>query len=277
MSPIKTFPDTIKTTLKKPRALLLFALLYAVLLVSFYFFLSTREATVWQVLLTYVLLIVIPSEFFLLQAAIIDSARDLGFSWQRTPRHALKIFVVTIAILIIGWVLWYYFNKLAARWPAPVPAPSLEAKPPKPVALHWASLLFATLRFLIFGVALPLTAIQLWIEVTARDVRATFAGGAKAFLKRLGHVITRAFSSESVLTYGLGLIVFALLPYVFLFTPLTVKGNKTDFTVFILRLVLAFVLTLFGWVLMLTALVRSKPAEAEPEIVVAPTPAEAPA
>jgi hypothetical protein len=130
---------------------------------------------------------------------------------------------------------------------------------------------------MLFAVALPLAAIHLWIEVTARNVRATFAGGAKPFLKRIGAAMARAFASESVLTYGLGVIIFALLPYLFLFLPLTVKGNKTDFTVFILRLVLVFVCTLLGWVVTLTTLVRAKPDEPEPEIVVAPAPAEAPA
>jgi hypothetical protein len=260
------------------RALLLFVILYALLLVTFYFFVSTREATVWQVLVTYVLLIVIPAEFCVLQATIIDSARDLQFSWKRILRHAFKIFLVTIPVLLVGWGLWYLVNKLAVRWPAPpLSTLALDAKSPKPAPMHWPTLLIATLRFVLFGVALPLAAMHLWIEITAQDARAMFAGGAKAFFRRIGNAMARTFSSESVFTYGLGLIAFALIPYALLFVPLTIKGNKTDFTAFIVRLLLAFAFTLCGWVVTLVTLVRAKPERREPEVVTTPVAVEAPA
>lgn len=275
---LKTWAYSAKNLVTNLRALLVFAALYALLLVSFYFFVSTREATVWQVLVTYVLLIVIPAEFFVLQAAIIDHARDLKFSLKRILHHAFKIFVVTVPVLLIGWALWYLVNKMSVRWPAPpLPLVVLDPKSAKPAPMHWPTLLIATLRFVLFGVALPLTAIHLWIEVTARDVRATFAGGVRAFLKRFGGAMARAFSSESVFTYGLGLIAFALIPYALLFMPLTIKGNKTDFTAFIVRLLLVFAFTLCGWVVTLVTLVRSKPESPEPEIVTTPAVVEAPA
>ena len=204
--------QTAKGVLTTFRSLIVFVALYALLLVTFYVFVSTREATVWQVLVTYALLILIPAEFFVLQAAIIDSARDLGFSWKRILRHALKIFVATIPILIVGWILWWLVSKLAVRYPAPLPPLVFDSRPPKPQPTHWPSLIFATLRFSLFAVALPLAAIHLWIAVTARDLRATFAGGAKQFLKRIGDALARAFASESVFVYGLGLIFFALIP-----------------------------------------------------------------
>jgi hypothetical protein len=277
-STLKIWVQTLKRLLTDIRALILFVILYVLLLVTFYIFVSTREATVSQVLITYALLILIPAEFFLLQSAIIDYARDLKFSWKRTLRHAFKIFIVTIPVLVLGWALWYLVNKLAGRWPAPPLLPvALDSKSPKPAPMHWPSLLIATLRFILFGVALPLAAIHLWIEVTARDVRATFAGGVKALFKRIGDALARAFSSDSVFTYGLGLIAFALIPYALLFIPLTIKGNKRDFTVFIIRLVLAFVFTLVGWVVMLSTLVRSGSERSEPEIVTTPAAVEAPA
>jgi hypothetical protein len=114
--------------------------------------------------------------------------------------------------------------------------------------MHWPTLLIATLRFVLFAVALPLAAIHLWIEVTARDVRATFAGGAKAFLKQVGNAMARAFSSESVFTYGLGLIVFALIPYLLLILKISIKGTKTAFTAFIIQIILALLFAIVGWV-----------------------------
>jgi hypothetical protein len=255
---LKAWLQSTKSILGNVRALLIFAALYALLLVTFYIFVSTREATVWQVLITYALLILIPAEFFVLQAAIIDHARDLQFSWKRILRHAFKIFIATLPVVIVGGVLWYLLNKLAGRWPAPpLSTLALDAKSAKPSPMHWPTLLIATLRFVLFGVALPLAAIHLWIEVTARDVRVTFAGGARAFFKRLGNAMARAFSSESVFTYGVGLIAFALIPYLLLILKISIKGTKTAFAAFIIQIVLAFLFVLFGWIATIATLVRN--------------------
>ena len=274
---LKAWINSAKNSLTNSRALIVFVALYALLLATFYFFVSTREATVWQVLVTYLFLILLPAEFFVLQAAIIDHARDLGFDWKRILRHALKIFAVTIPVVIVGWILWLLVSKLQGRFPAQLPPIIFDSKPPKSQPIHWPSLLFATLRFLLFGVALPLAAIHLWIEVTAREIRATFAGGAKAVLRRIGEALARAFASDSVFTYGLGLIVFALIPYAILSWKPNIKGTKTDFTVFILQVVLAFAFVLFGWIVTLATLVRTSKEIPEPEVVTTPTPAEAPA
>ncbi|HEY6045148.1 MAG TPA: hypothetical protein VIU65_01015 [Pyrinomonadaceae bacterium] len=267
---LKLWFGSLKQTVTNLRALLLFVIVYALLLVTFYIFVSTREATVWQVLVTYAFLILIPAEFFVLQAAIIDSARDLTFSWKRILLHAFKIFVVTIPVLLVGWVLWFLVNKLAGRWPAPLPPLALDAKSVKPAPMHWPTLLIATLRFVLFAVALPLAAIHLWIEVTTRDMRAMFAGGAKPFFKRIGDAMSRAFSSESVFTYGLGLIAFALIPYLLLILKINIKGTKTAFAAFIVQIVLAFLFVLFGWIATIATLVRNRDQSPEARPSLAP-------
>ena len=76
----------------------------------------------------------------------------------------------------------------------------------------------------------------------------------------LGSALARAFSSDSVLIYGLGLIIFFVLPYVILVPTFTVSGNKREFAVFGLRLLLAFLFSLVGWVSTLTTLTRTVPA-----------------
>jgi multisubunit Na+/H+ antiporter MnhG subunit len=108
----------------------------------------------------------------------------------------------------------------------------------------------------LFGVVLPVTAIHLWIAVAGRNVREIVGSGGQAVLKRIGNVFARAFASESVFTYALGLIVFAAIPYAVLFIRFRVKGTKTEFAVFIAQLVFAFLLMLIGWVVTLTALAR---------------------
>jgi hypothetical protein len=252
---LKLWLNTVKTTFTR-LSVLIVAVLYAVLLVSAYFFIATREATVWQVVVTYALLILLPAEFFIFQASIIGHALDRKLHWRAIIVNAFKCFVVTIPVLLLAWGIYYLLNKWQLRYPPPVLALSAPAGPPKSQPMHWPTLLFGTLRFVIFGVALPLAAIHLWIEVAGCNLRESLRSGAKTILSRLGRRFSGAFSSESVLIYALGLIFFALIPYLLLFVPVTVKGNKTDFTIFILRLLLTFIFSLVGWVVTLSTLAK---------------------
>src|SRR5205807_4716222 len=129
--------------------------------------------------------------------------------------------------------------------------------PLKSQPFHWPSLIFATLRFVLLGVAVPLSAVHLWIAIAGDEVRSLFERGTKPFFVGIGSALTRAFSSESVLIYALGLIMFFVLPYIILIPTFAIKGNKTEFVVFVLRLFLAFLLSLLGWVIAVSALTKS--------------------
>ncbi|HEY5073950.1 MAG TPA: hypothetical protein VII34_04585 [Pyrinomonadaceae bacterium] len=280
MTTIKRFLETTKSLLTNPRALAILATLYALLLATLGAFIKIREATLLQVVVTLFFLVLIPVEFFVLQAAILQHARTERFQWAQILRDAIKIAVVSIPMVLLGFALYYLLNKWQAHYPAPEPSLALPAKaPPAPQPLHWPTVLFATVRLLILGVALPLATIQLWIEVAARDVRTSLDGGAKTVLQRIGNTLAGAFAFDSVLAYGLGLIVFVLVPYAILFVPISVKGNKTDFVVFVARLVLVYLFTLIGWIVTLTTLARSTSAAPSPvpASTVPNAPAEAPA
>ena len=264
MNTLRRFFEAVRESLRDVGSLALFIVLYALLLASLYLFVSTRVATVWQVLITFVFFVLIPAEFFILQASILAHAQDAKWQWRAILVSAVKLFVVTIPILIIGYVIWILLNKWQVRYPAPRPPivfPPAAAKPPP---LHWPTLLFATLRGLLFAVLLPLATIHLWIEVAAHDARTLFSGGAGVIAKRLGRVMSLAFTSSAVFIYAVGLILFALIPYVLLFIHPSAKGTKTDFAVFGFRLLFIFAFTLFGWIVTLTAL--SRPAKSEPAV-----------
>jgi hypothetical protein len=276
MTTLKLWLSSIATMFANTGALLVFAIIYAFLLLASYIFISIREATIWQVLVTYALMILIPIGFFTLQAAIVNRAIDQKLRWRVILIDALKFLVVTILVLLVVWLLHYLLNKLAARYPAPVaqlPPPAKAGQPATPATppLHWPSLIFATLRFVLWGVALPLAAIHLWIAVAGGEVRTLFA---KSLLKRVASSLARAFSPDSVLIYGLGLIIFFVLPYVILVPTFRFNGNKTEFAFFGLRLLLSFVFSLVGWVLTLTTFARAVPAlpsELSAPAVVLPT------
>jgi hypothetical protein len=256
MNTIKLWFSTIKSTFTNLPALTVHALIYAVLVLSFFKFIWTREATLWQVFLTYAFIVLIPAEFFIFQAAIIDRVRDGRFRWRAILIDAVKFLLVTIPILLLGWLIYYLLNKWQLRYPPPVIPTLSNASVPPPQPMHWPSLAFATLRFVLLGVVLPLTAIELWIAVAGGEVRSLFTGGARSFLQRIGMAIARALSFEAVLIYGVGLVIFLLIPYAILFIPFSPKGNKTDFVFFILRLLLTFVFTFIGWVVTISALAR---------------------
>ena len=280
MITIKRLLETIKALLTNPRALAVFAVLYAVLLATLFGFIRIREATVWQVLLTLLFLALIPIEFFVLQACILQHARADKFGWAQLMRDTIKVAVVTIPMVLLGYALFYILNKWQVRYPAPpVAALPIAPGPPKPTPLHLPTVLFATLRCLLLGLALPLATIHLWIEVTARDVRASLGGGANTVLKRLGNVFARALAFDSVLIYALGLIVFVLVPYAILFVPIKVTGTKTDFAIFIARLLLVYIFTLLGWIVTVSGLARTAAETplAVPASTISNTPAEAPA
>ena len=279
MTTIRTFFNSVRTLATSPRALAILAVLYALLLATLYGFISIREATVWQVAMTFAFLVLIPIEFFLLQAAILHHARTQGFHWSQILRDAIKIAVVSIPIVLLGFLIQYLLNKWQARHLAPEPLLMLPGSrtPSAPQPIHWPTVLFATGRLLLLGVALPLAAIHLWIEATGRDVRSSSGGGVKTVLRRVGNATARAFEFDSVLTYALGLIVFVLVPYAILFLGKPSKGNKTDFAVFILRLLLVFLFTLIGWIVTLATLVKLEPSPALPVSTIADAPAEAPA
>lgn len=278
MTTIRTLIDSARALLTSPLALAIFAALYAVLLVTLYGFISIREATVWQVLVTMFFIVLIPLEFFVLQAAILQHSRAGKFQWAQLVRDAIKLAVVTIPIILLGYLLAYLLNKWQVRYPVPTVA-SLPPGPAKAPPLHWPTLLFGTLRFLLLGLVLPLGTIHLWIAVTASDVRTSLSGGAKSVLKRIGNAFARALAFDSVLIYAIGLVIFVLIPYAILFVPFKVAGTKSDFAVFIARLLLAYIFTLTGWVLTLAALARTAP-EVAPAVTadtVPESPAEAPA
>src|SRR2546423_4022275 len=149
---LKTWTETTKKTLTNLRALGIFVALYALLLVSLYIFISTHEATVWQVLVTYVFLILLPLEFSVLQAAILNGARGRRFHGKQILVDAIKIAIATIPLILIGWLFWYLLNKIQVRFPAPLSPPVFGSAPPKPQPIHWPTLIFSTLRFLLFGI-----------------------------------------------------------------------------------------------------------------------------
>jgi drug/metabolite transporter (DMT)-like permease len=99
---------------------------------------------------------------------------------------------------------------------------------------------------LALGLFLPLAAIHLWVA-TARD-------GLLNALKRIGAVLGRAFSPQSVLIYLVGFLIFAVVPYFLLFRTTPNKHAWLELSLLSVRLAVVFGLTLIGWLITVKAI-----------------------
>jgi hypothetical protein len=268
--------------LRNRGALLVLALLYAALITASFLFITTREATALQLGLTALAAVAMPVLFFIIAAACaayaVGETRPVGIL-RRAVANFLKVLTVSLPVvaLVVGTV--WAMNKLesrvkhdprdeaSAQYSA---APSADeeggdsaeqprAKPP----VRWAYVFYSALRLLLIGIFLPLLAVHLWIAALRDGL-----GGA---LRKIHRVVARAFSARSVFTYGVGMIVFALLPYFLIIKRTPASAGWLELSFLSVRLLAAFALTLFGFVATVAALARfDDNADAEPSPVQQP-------
>ncbi|HEY0100115.1 MAG TPA: hypothetical protein VGB76_14290 [Pyrinomonadaceae bacterium] len=278
---------------RHPRAFALLIALYLALIAACFFFITTREATIWQLIVTGASALLAPLLFFVVQAAGASYAlgeRGAAGLLRRTARSFAKVLLVSLPLVLLAVLAVYLLNKLENRVQltpeeraqaeysmsmtepdaASADAPSPESRPKPPV--RWKYLSVSALRLLVLGLFLPLVAMHLWLAVARDGLLAAFA--------RFHRHIFRAFSARSVLTYGVGMIVFALIPY-FLITKRTpVSNNTLELLLFGARILIAFTLMLFGWVMTMSALaphLDGTGATNEPALDALPRPQGAPA
>ena len=128
--------------LRNRRSLLLMLAVYAGLLAAIYLFVSTREATVSQLVLTLVTVVAAPALFFLLQAAIVNpTSRGL-------IKSSVKLLLVTAPVIALTVLAVYGLSKVQTH-------PTIVS----------------TMRYLAWAVIAPLLVVQLWIVVSNGSLR----------------------------------------------------------------------------------------------------------
>ncbi len=263
------------------RALLALAVLYAALVAACGLFVTTREATAWQLFLTAATAVAIP---LLLCVVLAGCALYAAGERRAIPlvtgalKGFWKVAVLGVPVLALVVLTVWGMNKLENKvrhdpraeaqetFSTPEEDESeVESGEKKKPPVRWKYLFVSALRLLLLGVALPLLAAQLFIGAAR--------GGVVAGLRRLG----RAFGPRSVFTYAVGMIVFALLPY-FLFNLRTpASAGWLEVTLLSLRLGLVFLLTLGGALMTMTALAHDGDGENIPATsATAPPPQTAP-
>jgi hypothetical protein len=250
------------------RALLLVALVYVALLVALYFFVAVREASVAQVVLTFALALLAPILFFMLQAMIANAFSAEPVSAGQMTKRSLtgfwKFIVITLPLIALTVLVVYLLAKYQSHL-ASVPDSATQLHPMAASSrthetarapINWKGAALSTIRYLALGLVLPLAAIHLWLA-TARD-------GLVAALKRMGQLLARAFSPQSVLIYIIGFLVFAVVPYFLLFRTVPNKHAWLELVLLGVRVAAVFALTLLGWVITVKAIALLTTKSSEP-------------
>jgi len=232
--------------------------LYASLIGALYLFVTIREASTGQVVLSLVLAITAPFLFFVLQTAGASQTHILraGPLLRAALRSSWKVVVVSVPLIALAVLLTYLLGKAQSymgtdgRELSDVAAQyQLSANNVGRPPLGWSQLILNAIRYLSLGVVLPLIAIHLWIASVGSELLATIRATKK--------LVVGAFAPRSVLIYTAGFVVFGVIPYLLLFKPTPVSRAWLEITFLVARLLLVFVLTLFGWVVTMSALAIS--------------------
>lgn len=214
--------------------------LYTLLVASVYAFAAVGQARLWQVLLTLLLFLAAPVLFFVLHRMV------LSFSDTEEAPHNLllsslkdfwRLAVVTVPPVLAALLINYLLGKLQAHLPSPL------------YWSRWTPVVFSALRLLLFGLALPLALVGLWL--------ASLKNGFKEIFGRSRQIFSRAFEPQSVMIYLLGTPFFVLIPYFLLITKTPAQKASTEIGLFVGRIALALIFMLFGWLVTVGALKRS--------------------
>ena len=197
-----------RSLLRNRRALLLMIAAYAGLLLAIYLFISTREATISQLLLTLVAVVSAPALFFVLQAVSVGYADNPTSSGLM--KKTLKLIAISIPVLALTLLTVYGLNKIQTH-PTIVTA----------------------VRYLLLAVIAPLLAIQLWIAGSVKNLRT---------------VLSSTFAPQAMFVYACGFLIFAIVPYFLLQGKISIERPWLELSLLILRLSVSALCILLGWV-----------------------------
>jgi hypothetical protein len=254
-------------------ALLALVLLFAAFVAACGLFITTREATSWQVFLTAAMAVAVPLLLFVLLAGCAYYAvghRRAVPLVVRSLRGFWKVLLLALPVIALTVLTVWGMNKLERRVrhdpaaeagetstqqqdgmnvPDNTAAAADESNEHRKPKVRWSYVLYWSLRLLLLGLALPLLAAHLWL--------ASARAGLGAALRGVHRVVGRAFSPRSVFIYAVGMIVFALVPYFLITKSIPAGTGWLEVTLFSARVGLALLLMLFGWLTTMTALART--------------------
>ena len=193
---------------------------YGALLFAGYLFVTTREATIPQLLLTLALVVVAPVLFFALQVVSInyvDGPGNTAGLITKSVLDGLRLIAISVPVFALTALAFYGLGRIQSQ-----------------------QTIVIAVRYLLAGVVAPLLAIQLWVAASHR--------GLRPLLRRTHHVAARAFAPQSVFIYACGVLVFGIAPYFLIFHTSQIERAWLELSLLAFRLVVSAFLILFGWV-----------------------------
>src|SRR4026207_87579 len=180
---LKAELTAIRMLFRNKFTLLLLVMIYGALLGAGYLFVSTREATISQLILTLVLVVLAPALFFALQAVSVNyvsgaSAKSLV---KKAVYDSLRLVSVSVPLILVTALAVYGLGKSNSHLTVVTAA-----------------------RYLLIGVIAPLLTIQLWVTAS-RD-------GLGPLLRRAPQTAVKAFAPQAVFIYACGALIFAIAP-----------------------------------------------------------------
>ncbi len=266
----KAILDATRQLFKGWWTMVMMATTYTAMLTSLYFFASTREATVAQLILTLLLAVAAPGLFFLLQTA---SARymvepDAGLLLKESAKDFWKLVIISLPVLAFTVLALYALSKAQAHLPmgATVTQSQLISQSQATtVLIQWGQTAVTTVRYLLLCLVAPLLLIHLWIATSSQGLRPMLKW--RSLPGRLREIVREAFAPESFLIYAFGFLLFAVIPYVIILYPTPTKRAWVEVSLLALRLLLSAAIILLGWITTVGALSISSAKQASLERV----------
>lgn len=253
---LNAITSALRELFRRRGALLILVVLYVAMLGAIYWFFVTREATVGQLILSFLLALAAPILFLIIQTMAARYNQESPGTWALlggSARDFWKLFVISLPLVLIAVLAIYLFGNVETTAPPTTVGEAARAAPapprpvtPKPEPLSWGTVAITTIKYLLFCLVLPLAAIHLFIA-TARD-------GLKQAFKRSTRVLARAFAPQSVVIYAVGFVFFAMIPYFLIVTRTPASSAWLDAGLLAGRLLLAGLFSLIGWVVTVGAL-----------------------
>ena len=213
LQPVIAMVSAARLLFKSRRAMGVMLGTYVGLLTVVYLFVSTREATIPQLILTMAVALAAPVLFFALQATSVSYTN--GPLSKDLLKNCFRVTVVTLPVIAITALGVYGLSKVGSL-----------------VTLTTA------LRYLLIGVIAPLLAIQLWIA----------ASSSGRLFSKLRKIAVQAFAPQSVFVYVCGFLIFALMPYLLITQKIATERAWLEFSLLMVRLTASALLILLGWV-----------------------------
>ena len=211
---------------------------YAGFLLAVYLFISTREATVAQVILTFTVMIAAPVLFFVLQAASVNYTTAPAGLLRKALHDSAKLIAVTLPAIGLTLLAVYLIGKLQGS--LAIDPNTLQPTSPRTMTT------LTVFRYLLIAVVAPLVTIQLWIAASTR--------GLRAMIRNLGETVARAFAPQTVFIFACGFLIFAVVPYYLLTQTIQIERAWLEASLLTARVVISALMVLLGWVITVGAL-----------------------